>query len=36
MFTLEEAEGGAVRVDWLGDTDVSAKDLLGTPQDQEH
>ena len=36
MFTLEEAEGGAVRVAWLGDTDVSAKDLLATPQDQEH
>jgi AAA domain len=36
MFSLEEAEGGAVRVDWLGETDVSAKDLLGTPQDQEH
>ena len=36
MFSLEEAEGGAVRVDWLGDTDVSAKDLLATPQDQEH
>jgi len=36
MFALEEAEGGAVRVDWLGHTDVSAKDLLSTPQDQEH
>jgi putative DNA primase/helicase len=36
MITLEVAEGGAVRVDWLGNTDVSAKDLLGTPQDQEH
>jgi hypothetical protein len=36
MFILEEAEGGAVRINWLGDTDVSAKDLLGTTQDQEH
>jgi len=36
MFTLEEAEAGAVRVVWLGDTDVSAKDLLATPQDQDH
>jgi hypothetical protein len=36
MFILEEAEGGAVRINWLGDTDVSAKDLLGTSQDQEH
>lgn len=36
IFTLEEAEGGAVRIDWLGDTDVSAKDVLGTPQDHEH
>lgn len=36
MFTLEEAENGAVRVNWLGDSEVSAKDLLATPQDQEH
>jgi len=36
MFTLEEAESGAVRVNWLGESEVSAKDLLATPQDQEH
>jgi len=36
MFTLEEAESGAVRVNWLGDSEVSAKDLLATPQDQEY
>jgi hypothetical protein len=36
MFGLEEAESGCVRVSWLGNTDVSAKDLLATPQDQEH
>jgi hypothetical protein len=36
MFGLEEAEGGSVRVTWLGPSEVSAKDLLATPQDQEH
>jgi hypothetical protein len=36
MFGLEVAEGGSVRVDWLGQSEVSAKDLLATPQDQEH
>ncbi len=36
MFGLEEAEGGSVRVNWLGQSEVSAKDLLATPQDQEH
>ena len=36
MFRLEEAEGGSVRVTWLGRSEVSAKDLLATPQDQEH
>jgi hypothetical protein len=36
MFTLEEAESGAVRVNWLGDSEVSAKDLLATPQDKEY
>ena len=35
MFTLEEAEGGAVRINWLGESEVSAKDLLATPQDHE-
>jgi hypothetical protein len=36
MFGLEEAEGGSVRVNWLGQSEVSARDLLATPQDQEH
>jgi len=36
MFTLEEVEGGAVRVNWLGESEVSAHQLLATPQDQEH
>jgi hypothetical protein len=36
VFGLEEAEGGSVRVDWLGHSEVSAKDILATPQDQEH
>ena len=36
MFGLEEAVGGSVRVNWLGQSEVSAKDLLATPQDQEH
>jgi hypothetical protein len=36
MFGLEEAEGGSVRVTWLGQSEVSAKDILATPQDQEH
>jgi RecA-family ATPase len=36
MFALEEAERGSVRVNWLGQSEVSAKDLLATPQDQEH
>jgi len=36
MFALEEVEGGSVRVNWLGQSEVSAKDLLATPQDQEH
>jgi hypothetical protein len=36
MFGLEEAESGSVRVNWLGQSGVSAKDLLATPQDQEH
>jgi AAA domain len=35
MFTLEESEGGAVRINWLGESEVSAKDLLATPQDHE-
>jgi len=36
MFGLEEAESGSVRVNWLGSSAVSAKDLLATPQDHEH
>src|ERR671910_1034403 len=36
MFTLEETAGGAVRVHWLGESEISAKDLLATPQNQEH
>jgi hypothetical protein len=36
MFGLEEAESGSVRVAWHGPCEVSAKDLLATPQDQEH
>lgn len=34
MFGLEEADSGSVRVTWLGPSEVSAKDLLATPQDQ--
>jgi hypothetical protein len=36
MFGLEEAESGSVRVNWLGTSEVSAKDILATPQDHEH
>jgi hypothetical protein len=36
MFTLGEAKSGSVMVNWLGESEVSAKDLLATPQDQEH
>jgi hypothetical protein len=36
MFTLEEAQGGAVRVNWLGDSEVSAHELLATPREEEH
>ena len=36
MFGLEEAESGSVRVNWLGSSEVSAKDLLAAPQDNEH
>ena len=36
MFGLEEAEGDSVRINWLGRSEVMAKDLLATPQDQEH
>jgi hypothetical protein len=36
MFALEEAGNDAVRVIWLGESEVSAKDLLATPRDEEH
>jgi hypothetical protein len=36
MFGLEEVQSGSVRVNWLGHSEVSAKDVLATPQDQEH
>jgi hypothetical protein len=36
MFGLEEAESGSVKLEWLGRSEVSAKDLLATPQDREH
>src|SRR5829696_8187606 len=36
VFGLEEAESSTVRVNWLGSSEVSAKDLLATPQDHEH
>jgi hypothetical protein len=36
MFRLEEAATGSVRVNWLGNSEVSAKDLLATSQDHEH
>jgi hypothetical protein len=35
LFSLEEAARGAVRVLWHGETEISAKDLLATPQDEE-
>ncbi len=34
-FTLEEAPNGAVRVRWLGETDLAAEDLLSTPRDED-
>ena len=34
-FVLEEAENGAVRVRWLGETDVAATDLLSVPADED-
>lgn len=36
MFTLEEAENGAVRVNWLGESEISAQQLLATPREEEH
>jgi hypothetical protein len=36
MFTLEEAESGAVRVTWLGESEISAQLLLATPREEDH
>jgi hypothetical protein len=36
MFTLQEADNGAVRVNWLGESEVSAHQLLATPREEEH
>jgi hypothetical protein len=36
MFALEGTESGAVRVKWLGETEVSAKELLATSQAEEN
>jgi hypothetical protein len=36
MFKLEEAESGAVRVNWLGESELSAHQLLATPREEEH
>lgn len=36
MFGLQEADSGSVEINWLGQSEVSAKDILATPQDQEH
>jgi hypothetical protein len=33
-FVLEEADNGAVRVDWLGEVGVAATDLLTGPRDE--
>jgi putative DNA primase/helicase len=35
MYQLEEADTGSVRVDWLGQSEVSASQLLATPRDEE-
>jgi hypothetical protein len=34
-FVLEEAENGAVRVRWLGETEVAATDLLSAPREED-
>ncbi len=36
LFTLTEAGSGAVRVNWLGESEVSAHQLLATPREEEH
>ena len=35
IFTLEEAQNSAVRVEWLGESELSAAELLGTPSDDQ-
>jgi hypothetical protein len=35
IFTLEEATNGAVRVEWLGESDLTAAELLGAPSDEQ-
>jgi hypothetical protein len=34
IFTLEEADNGAVRVVWLGESDLTASELLGARSDE--
>jgi hypothetical protein len=34
-FTLEEAENGAVQVAWLGQSELTAAELLGAPSDDQ-
>jgi RecA-family ATPase len=34
-FTLEEAENGAVQVAWLGESDLTAAELLGARSDEQ-
>jgi hypothetical protein len=36
MFTLEEATSGAVKINWQGESEVSATQLLATPREEEH
>ena len=36
MFGLDGAESGSVRVNWLGQSGVSASQLLATPRDEDH
>jgi hypothetical protein len=35
IFTLEEADSGAVRVEWLGESELTAAELLGAPSDDQ-
>jgi hypothetical protein len=35
IFTLEEAENGAVQVAWLGESDLTAAELLGARSDEQ-